>query len=67
MKIEFPKYMYHKTESPVIVHSLEEKLALGKGWQESPFEADHSEEVEPVEHAEEHEHGKKPRKKKGHE
>lgn len=32
----FPKYKYHKTNEPVIVHSEEEESALGDGWVDAP-------------------------------
>lgn len=34
---DFPTYLYHKTEGPQLVHSAEEKKALGAGWQDKPF------------------------------
>jgi len=37
MKIEYPKWLYHKTESPKIVQTKEEQDEAGKGWKEVPF------------------------------
>lgn len=34
----YPKWLYHKTRDAVIVNSKEEHDALGKGWQETPYE-----------------------------
>lgn len=34
----YPKWLYHKTKDAVIVNSKEEHDALGKGWQETPYE-----------------------------
>lgn len=34
----YPKWMYHASNSPVIVETAEEHQALGGGWQESPVE-----------------------------
>ena len=31
-KLEYPKWMYHKSEVPVIVNNPDEEDALGKGW-----------------------------------
>lgn len=31
-KTEYPKWMYHKTDPPVIVNDPAEEDALGKGW-----------------------------------
>lgn len=35
-KIEYPKFLYHKTKEPVIVQSKEEHEELGKSWHEKP-------------------------------
>jgi hypothetical protein len=35
-KIEFPKWVYHKTKDAVVVHSDDELKSLGKGWSEKP-------------------------------
>lgn len=37
-KIEFPKWVYHKTKDAIIVHTDDEIKALGKGWSEKPVE-----------------------------
>lgn len=34
--MQYPKYLYHKTEAPKIVQTKEEHEALGKGWEETP-------------------------------
>lgn len=36
MKIEYPKFLYHKTYSPRIVYSEAEHLAIGENWFEYP-------------------------------
>lgn len=36
--IEFPKWLYHKTEEAVIVQDAEGQKSLGKDWKEVPFE-----------------------------
>ena len=36
MKIEYPKWLYSRTEKPRIVKDQAEHLALGPGWFESP-------------------------------
>jgi hypothetical protein len=38
MKIEYPKWIYHKDYAPKIVNSPEEFAASGSGWKESPAE-----------------------------
>ncbi|MGO4212175.1 hypothetical protein AB4Y89_21605 [Terriglobus sp. 2YAB30_2] len=35
----YPKYKYHATEPPIVVHTREEESALGNAWTNSP--ADH--------------------------
>lgn len=32
----FPKWVYHKTLEPKVVHTQEELESLGKGWEETP-------------------------------
>jgi hypothetical protein len=49
----FPKWLYHKTEKPVIVKSEAEMKALGADWRESPADF-HNEEI----------HKEKPKEKK---
>lgn len=39
-KVEFPKWMYHKTEAPKLVQNESELKGLGKDWKESPIEAE---------------------------
>lgn len=36
---EYPKVLYHKSEPAQIVESKAEQDALGKGWTETPAEA----------------------------
>ena len=38
MKVEYPKWIYHKTQDAKIVQTKEEHDEVGKGWQETPFE-----------------------------
>jgi hypothetical protein len=33
---EYPRYLYHRTEKPVIVDGPEEHDALGEGWETTP-------------------------------
>jgi hypothetical protein len=33
---QYPKYLYHRTEAPVIVQDPAEQAALGAGWAETP-------------------------------
>ena len=35
-KIEYPKFVFHKTQGHKIVQTKEEHEALGKGWEETP-------------------------------
>lgn len=35
--MEYPTYLYHKTEAPQIVRNEDEKKALGSGWRDTPF------------------------------
>ncbi len=37
---EYPKWKYHATEAPKLVADKAEEDALGKGWHESPGEAE---------------------------
>lgn len=32
----YPKYLYHRDEDPVVVNNPEEHAALGSGWEETP-------------------------------
>jgi hypothetical protein len=32
----YPKWIYHKTKPAILVNSIEEHKAAGKGWKESP-------------------------------
>lgn len=34
--MEFPKWLYHATEEPVIVNDPAEEAALGGGWADTP-------------------------------
>lgn len=34
--MSFPKWKYHKTEAPKLIHSEAEEMALGSSWKESP-------------------------------
>lgn len=34
--MNYPKWLYHATEKPVVVQNAEEHEALGEGWHESP-------------------------------
>jgi hypothetical protein len=43
--MQYPKWKYHRTKEPVIVHDPEQEAALGPGWYESP--ADVEREAEP--------------------
>jgi hypothetical protein len=36
--MEYPKFLYHATEAPRIVGSVDEEKALGHGWANSPAE-----------------------------
>lgn len=36
MKIEYPKWLYHRTEEPRIVEDPDEHAALGPDWAETP-------------------------------
>lgn len=42
---EFPKWMYHATSKPVIVHDPLEEDALGAGWSSAPVDAEAPTEV----------------------
>ena len=43
---EYPKCIYHKTKGNIVVNSLEERKALGKGWCDSPADFNKSEEID---------------------
>jgi hypothetical protein len=45
--MNFRKWVYHKDFEPRIVSSLEELLALGPGWEESPVDAQKDEPKKP--------------------
>jgi hypothetical protein len=56
MAEQYPKWLYHRTETPVVVYDPDEHAAKGDGWEESPAflnsddeseEADESESSEP--------------------
>jgi len=49
MHIQYPKWLYHKTEKAVIVQDEAEHKALGGGWVEVPFPVDLEKEAEAVE------------------
>lgn len=34
--MEFPKWKYHRTKSPVVVNNPEQEAALGEGWADHP-------------------------------
>jgi hypothetical protein len=34
--MNYPKWVYHRTEAPRVVEDATEHLALGEGWAESP-------------------------------
>lgn len=40
MKIEYPKWIYHRTEAPKIVQTKAEHDQAGEGWEEAPFAVD---------------------------
>lgn len=40
MEHHYPKWLYHATKEALIVHSKEERDALGKGWVEAPVAAE---------------------------
>ena len=42
-KVEYPKWLYHRTEKPVIVQDPDEAEALGAGWNETPAAFDEPE------------------------
>ena len=50
-KVEFPKWVYHKSKDPVIVLTKEGLNALGKGWKETPFKADKKQDAQTEEPA----------------
>ena len=37
---QYPKWLYHRTNDPVIVNDPDEHLALGRGWEESPVDGE---------------------------
>jgi hypothetical protein len=47
-KIEFPKFVYHKTLKPKVIKTKEEFESLGEEWQEVPFSEEESEESEEI-------------------
>lgn len=67
MKLEYPKWLYHKTEPAKIVQNKEEHESLGKGWEETPAvfakESDETPEKSPADKGES-EQGKAPIKEK---
>lgn len=46
--MSYPKWLYHREESPQVVNDPDEHEALGAGWEESPaaFEAEEESESE---------------------
>lgn len=46
--MNYPKWLYHRTESPVLVNNPDEQEALGKSWKESPSECTDALEAAPV-------------------
>lgn len=52
--MSYPKFLYHRTEKPVVVNSKEEHAALGKEWKESPADFEEvAEKISPISEAEE--------------
>jgi hypothetical protein len=49
MKIEYPKWLYHRTHAPKIVDDPEQHDALGDEWKDSP--ADLESDPEPASEA----------------
>lgn len=47
MPEQYPKWLYHRTENPVVVYDPDEHAAKGDGWAEAPFTGDDPEEVKP--------------------
>lgn len=45
---EYPTWLYHATEAPVLVQTPEEHAALGRGWHDAPVSGETPEEPEPV-------------------
>lgn len=47
--MSYPKWLYHREESPKVVNDPDEHEALGAGWEESPaaFEAEEESELTP--------------------
>jgi hypothetical protein len=37
---QYPKWLYHRTNPPVIVNNPDDHKALGDGWAESPADLD---------------------------
>jgi len=50
--MQYPKWKYHRTKEPVIVHDPEQEAALGPGWYESPADAEREAERETEREAE---------------
>ena len=47
MPDQYPKWLYHRTELPVVVYDPDQHAAKGEGWAESPFIVEETEEVKP--------------------
>ena len=43
MHIEYPKFLYHKTEQPKVVHTQEQADQLGSEWKATPADVDQPE------------------------
>ena len=70
---QYPKWLYHKTESAVIVQDEAAQKELGKGWEETPFnqaeptvELELQHDFEVLAHEEEIHEDDKKKTKKGH-
>lgn len=44
----FPKWKYHKTKEPFLIHNEAEEAALGDAWAEAPFSKEESAPEVPV-------------------
>lgn len=47
MPENYPKWIYHKTQLPVVVDDPDEHAAKGEGWAEAPFADEEAKEVKP--------------------
>lgn len=41
--MSYPKWLYHREESPQVVNDPDEHEALGAGWEESPADFEEAE------------------------